>query len=75
MVIVERSDCLISKHWAGLVFMTSDPSGETVNKIHPHLVTGDEHHNNRLHHNTLRLTPILIASVMGFVMNFFHGNF
>ena len=46
MVIVERSDCLISKHWAGLVFMTSDPSGETVNKIHPGLVTGDEQHNN-----------------------------
>ena len=46
VVIVERSDCLISKHWAGLVFMTSDPSGETVNKIHPELVTGDEQHNN-----------------------------
>ena len=26
--------------------MTSDPSGETVNKIHPGLVTGDEQHNN-----------------------------
>ena len=59
VVILERSFCLISKHWAGLawlglVFMTSDPSGETVNKIHPDLVTGDEQHNNtgRLHHST-----------------------
>ena len=43
-----------------LVFMTSDPSGETVNEIHPHLVTGDETHNNRLHHNTVGLTPIYL---------------
>ena len=36
--------------WLGvlLVFMTSDPSGETVNKIHPGLVTGDEQDNNTL---------------------------
>ena len=49
--------------------MTSDPSGETVNKIHPDLVTGDEQHNNTVrqsqhqHSTNTSATSIAVAGL------------